>query len=148
LLSRKAKPPAENASMTILTGANGWLGLAVAQALADGTAAEIGLHVGPTRGLVLKGTNTSALKSVNAAMQLVEGNAASGEGMAELFPADARGGILIHTVGVIHPRKVTEFYAVNVEGTRNVLSSHPILRADAIRTPTIFSTRNLPSTPT
>ena len=109
--------------MTILTGANGWLGLAVAQALADSTAAEIGLQVGPTRGLVLKGTGTSALKSVNPAMQIIEGNAASGAGISDLFPAEARGGVLIHTVGVIHPRRVADFYAVNVEGTRKVLQA-------------------------
>ena len=35
----------------------------------------------------------------------------------------ARDAVLIHTAGVIHPRRVREFYEVNVEGTRSLLEA-------------------------
>ena len=39
------------------------------------------------------------------------------------FCEGAKGAVLIHTAGVIHPRRVKEFYEVNVEGVRNILSA-------------------------
>jgi len=39
------------------------------------------------------------------------------------FCAGARGAILFHTAGVIHPRRVREFYDVNVQGTKNLLAA-------------------------
>jgi nucleoside-diphosphate-sugar epimerase len=39
------------------------------------------------------------------------------------FVSGARGAILFHTAGVIHPRRVREFYEVNVQGTANLLSA-------------------------
>jgi nucleoside-diphosphate-sugar epimerase len=37
------------------------------------------------------------------------------------FGAGSQGAVLFHTAGVIHPRRVKEYYQVNVEGTENVL---------------------------
>jgi nucleoside-diphosphate-sugar epimerase len=39
------------------------------------------------------------------------------------FTAGARGAILFHTAGVIHPARVREFYEVNKQGTANLLSA-------------------------
>ena len=39
------------------------------------------------------------------------------------FTGGARGAILFHTAGVIHPRRVREFYEVNRQGTANLLSA-------------------------
>lgn len=109
--------------MIFLTGANGWLGLAVAQALADGTAEQLGLDTEGSRGLVLKGTGAAALEAVNPGLSVVAGDAVSGEGLEEFFGSGTRGGVLIHTVGVIHPRRVREFYEVNRDGTRRILQA-------------------------
>ena len=38
------------------------------------------------------------------------------------FLKNASNAILIHIAGVIHPKKVTEFYDVNVKGTQNILT--------------------------
>jgi nucleoside-diphosphate-sugar epimerase len=39
------------------------------------------------------------------------------------FVAGARNAVLFHTAGVIHPRRVREFYEVNVQGTKNLLDA-------------------------
>ncbi len=39
------------------------------------------------------------------------------------FVSGAAGATLFHTAGVIHPRRVREFYDVNVQGTKNLLDA-------------------------
>ena len=39
------------------------------------------------------------------------------------FVAGAKNAVLFHTAGVIHPRRVREFYEVNVQGTKNLLEA-------------------------
>jgi len=41
----------------------------------------------------------------------------------ERFCEGARGAILFHIAGIIHPRRVRELYEVNLEGTRNLLDA-------------------------
>ena len=41
----------------------------------------------------------------------------------ERFVAGAKNAVLFHTAGVIHPRRVREFYEVNVQGTQNLLDA-------------------------
>jgi len=106
----------------LVTGANGWLGLNLAALLNSPRAGEFGLPDGETRGLVLPGTEIAALRKAAPAMRIGEGDVRTGAGLEE-FLGGAAGGTLIHTVGIIHPAKVSEFYAVNVEGTRKVLDA-------------------------
>lgn len=108
--------------MIFLTGANGWLGLSVAQALTDGSAQTWGLPVDGLRGLTLPGTDTSKLKTVSPAAELTSGDIRSGAGLDEFFTG-GKGGILIHTAGLIHPGKIREFYEVNRDGTRRLLDA-------------------------
>jgi nucleoside-diphosphate-sugar epimerase len=39
------------------------------------------------------------------------------------FVAGAKNAVLYHTAGVIHPRRVREFYEVNVQGTKNLIDA-------------------------
>lgn len=39
------------------------------------------------------------------------------------FVAGAKSAVLYHTAGVIHPRRVREFYEVNVQGTKNLIDA-------------------------
>src|SRR6185295_7362408 len=41
----------------------------------------------------------------------------------ERFCAGAKGGILFHTAGIIHPRRVAEFSAINLRGTTNLVDA-------------------------
>jgi len=108
--------------MIFLTGANGWLGLNVAQALADGSAPGWGLPVDGIRGLVLPGTDAGALQSSCPGAEVVGGDVRTGAGLAEFF-AGGRGGVLIHTAGIIHPGRVRDFFDVNRDGTRRLLEA-------------------------
>ena len=104
--------------MVYLTGANGWLGLAVAEALGNKSDfLERGL-----RGLVLPGKGHEAITQVSPRMEIQEGNLVSGEGLAEFFRG-GKDGVLVHTAGIIHPQKVREFYDVNRDGTRKLMKA-------------------------
>lgn len=106
--------------MIFLTGANGWLGLSVAQAIARGTVPSEDFS--SSRGLALPGSAVDKLKGVNASMQVAFGDVRKKGDLPE-FLAGGKGGTLIHTAGIIHPSKVQEFYDINREGTRNLLDA-------------------------
>ena len=78
----------------LVTGASGWLGQAVLDLLAR-DAQEVHIMQGDVR------------------------NPAD----CEAFSRGMEGATLLHLAGVIHPRRVADFYAVNLEGTRNVLEA-------------------------
>ncbi|PTY04020.1 hypothetical protein DB346_04290 [Verrucomicrobia bacterium LW23] len=111
--------------MILLTGANGWLGLNIATMLQAGRAAELGLDDATLRGLILPNSDRTRLAAAAPRMEICEGDVATGAGLdAFLSRADnAKDAVLLHTVGIIHPRGVSDFYRVNTEGTRNVLNA-------------------------
>jgi nucleoside-diphosphate-sugar epimerase len=41
----------------------------------------------------------------------------------ERFCQNAKGGLLFHTAGIIHPRRVADFYAINFQGTTQLLDA-------------------------
>ena len=102
------------ARRVLVTGALGWLGTGLLQTLVRDPDLAI-------RGLVLPGQRPPADASL-ARVELIEGDLRNPADCARLC-ADAKDAILFHTAGVIHPRRVREFYQVNVEGTRNVLAA-------------------------
>jgi nucleoside-diphosphate-sugar epimerase len=113
------------ARRVLVTGALGWLGTGLLQALVHGLAdverlaePDAGLEI---RGLVLPGQRPPADLDLSR-VELIDGDLRNPADCARLC-AGAEGAILFHTAGVIHPRRVREFYQVNVEGTRNVLAA-------------------------
>jgi len=109
----------------LVTGALGWLGTGLLRALTEGLPdvewlreADPGVEI---RGLVLPGQRPAAGTSA-ARVELVEGDLRN-PGDCARFCAGAEGAILFHTAGIIHPRRVREFYDVNVRGTQNVLAA-------------------------
>ena len=81
--------------LAIVTGAAGWLGKSLVQALADR----------PVRALGLPEADGD-LRNPEVTERLCEG---------------ARGATLFHTAGVVHPKRVRDFFEVNVRGTENLL---------------------------
>ena len=109
----------------LVTGALGWLGTGLLQGLLHGLA-DVDRLRDPDpdleiRGLVLPGQRPPAGLDL-ARVALIEGDLRNPADCARLF-AGAEDAILFHTAGVIHPRRVREFYQVNVEGTKNVLAA-------------------------
>jgi len=110
----------------VITGAPGWLGTRLVLALAQGLPDVPGLKEGNPdrvqRCLVHGNRDISPLKTIKGRIELVPGDLTDPGSLAELFKgiADA---VVFHCAGVIHPRRVREFYAVNAFGTRNLVKA-------------------------
>jgi nucleoside-diphosphate-sugar epimerase len=110
----------------IVTGAAGWLGRSLVEALAHGLPDDdrlrepaSGLRI---RALVRPGESCEGLAPLGDRATVVEGDLRDRATLKRLCES-ARGAVVFHTAGVIHPRRVREFAAVNVEGTRRLLDA-------------------------
>jgi len=111
-------PPLPPPDVTVVTGAAGWLGRGLVHHL---TRAE-GPYVRPgvVRALVTSGVDAAAL-ATQPRVEPVVGDITDRSSLTPLF-AGLDGSIdVIHTAGVIHPRRIDEFEAVNVGGTATML---------------------------
>jgi nucleoside-diphosphate-sugar epimerase len=107
----------------LVTGAAGWLGLGLSKVLAQGLEGIFDNQPFPTsplRGLLSFNDSEGDLSSIAPEMELFRGDVKQPESLEPFFKR-AEGGVLFHCVGVIHPRKIREFYEVNTKGTLNVL---------------------------
>ena len=112
--------------LVLVTGAAGWLGSRLVESLALGLPdhqalmqPQAGLRI---RCLLLPGQDSAGLKKLSSAVEIVTGDIRNPADCAR-FCADARGAVLFHAAGVIHPRRVREFYEINRDGTTNLLDA-------------------------
>ncbi|MFQ3679729.1 MAG: NAD(P)-dependent oxidoreductase [Pseudanabaenaceae cyanobacterium] len=94
-------------SRVLATGLTGWLGQNLQQALASL----------PVRGLVLPHEHPPGDR-----IEWVVGDVGDPAACGALCRG-AEGAVLFHLAGVIHPRRVADFYRINVQGTRNLLAA-------------------------
>jgi nucleoside-diphosphate-sugar epimerase len=115
-----AEPP------TLVTGAPGWLGTRLVEVLARGLPDVPALATPDPerriRCLVLRGVSPRALTALSPRVEAVEGDIGDPASLAPFFRG-AEGATLLHLCGLIHPRRIRELYAVNVEGGRDVLEA-------------------------
>lgn len=107
--------------LALVTGAPGWLGTNLVRCLLDG------LEGGPpfaarARCLVHPSVDPSPLSRLGASVEVVRGDVREPDSHADFFEG-AREAVLFHLAGVVHPRRVREFYEINTEGTRRILES-------------------------
>ena len=103
-------------SLTLVTGAPGWLGTQLVRALVNGKREKI-------RCLVLKGSDTSSLLAISKDIEIIEGDLCETESVKK-FCKGGEGATLFHLAGVIHPHhRIEEFFNVNVKGTQNLLEA-------------------------
>jgi nucleoside-diphosphate-sugar epimerase len=104
--------------VTIVTGAGGWLGNALIARLAGAGCERRG---GEIRALVTGRTEADRLRALAPGVVTVCGDVRAAEQLGPLFAGlGDRTVDVIHAAGVIHPRTVAEFEAINATGTRNV----------------------------
>jgi nucleoside-diphosphate-sugar epimerase len=113
-------------NVVLVTGAMGWLGRGLVHALVNGLA-DCPLLAEPQtnlkiRALVLPEQDAAELKQLSERIDVIKGDLRRRED-CERFCAGAKGAILFHVAGIIHPRCVREFYEINVEGALNILQA-------------------------
>lgn len=129
--------------VTIVTGASGWLGTSLMHALADGPWSR----AGTIRPFVRTRVEADLLATLGPDVRPVVGDLRDPDDLDRLF-----GGLdgvvdVIHTAGVIHPVDVAEFFTVNVDGTRAVLtrsSEHGVRRFVHVSSNSPFGTNAHP----
>ncbi|HSU56434.1 MAG TPA: NAD-dependent epimerase/dehydratase family protein, partial [Candidatus Dormibacteraeota bacterium] len=112
--------------LALVTGAFGWLGSRLVETLVRGLAdcpqlktPSANLRV---RCLLLPGQDGKELSSISERVEIVTGDLTQPADCAR-FCKDAKGAVLFHTAGMIHPKRVSDFYAINVGGTTNLLDA-------------------------
>lgn len=110
-------------TLSIVTGAPGWLGSRLVHALKHGLAdvPSLGPTDRPTRCLVLPDADASELEALGA--EIVRGDVTDPESLAKLFDG-AAGATVFHSAGVVHVTKgMRQFRDVNATGTGNMLAA-------------------------
>jgi nucleoside-diphosphate-sugar epimerase len=117
----KTLPP-----LILVTGAAGWLGSRLVESLVRGLPDREELRSPAEnlriRILLLPEQDIAGFKKISDRLEVVTGDIRRAADCAK-FCADASGAILFHTAGIIHPRKVRDFYAINRDGTVNLLDA-------------------------
>lgn len=104
----------------LLTGVPGWLGSRFLEVLIKGFNNEGPINDWKIRCLVLDGVDTSSIDSLSKIKQVekVIGDVTKIETLkAAVKDID----IVFHMVGIIHPKRVKQFFEVNTAGTENML---------------------------
>lgn len=109
--------------LVVVTGGSGWLGRRLVRALGSGLP-EVPALASPSgrtvRCLALTAEDRAVIEKEHPSAQTVIGDLNDSRSLAALFEG-AEGGTVFHTAGVIHPRRVKEFFTVNAFGTRRVV---------------------------
>jgi nucleoside-diphosphate-sugar epimerase len=103
--------------LAVVTGAPGWLGTALVEALIKGaTYPAYKSDAWKVRGVVQLGVNATSLERLGA--EIVRADLRDRRALAGVCKdADT----VFHAAGIIHPRRVQELYDINVGGTKNLL---------------------------
>ena len=103
----------------ILTGAAGWLGRGLADALANGLDADLPV---PFPGAEIVATDLAAPGLGLAGIRERAGDLRDAAFCRDLL-AGGGGGLILHCAGIIHPRRVSDFYEVNLRATENLFAA-------------------------
>ena len=111
----------------LVTGSPGWLGTRLVKALSgEITGFETILQsqvIEEIRCLVEPGLSTKLVEDINPLVKAFTGDICIPESLNDFF-SQSRDATLIHSIGIIHPRKgIEQLTEVNVIGTKNILEA-------------------------
>ena len=106
--------------MIYITGANGWLGLNLVNSIISGKTAKWGLEKDEIQALILTGTSKEKLLSISRDINIIEGDLTNKNDLTQFLSSSDKS-FVFHTAGVIHPKRISEFFCVNRDGTKNLL---------------------------
>lgn len=113
-------------NVILVTGALGWLGIRLVESLVKGLPdfeplSQPQNHL-KIRCLILPNQDSTQLQKISDRIEIYQGDLRNPQD-CDRFCENAENAILFHTAGIIHPQNVSEFYQINVEGTKNLLNS-------------------------
>lgn len=110
----------------LITGALGWLGISLVKALTQGITDVESLATPQNklslRCLILPGQNPEILRNLSNKIEVIVGDLRNPQD-CDRFCKGAENATLFHTAGIIHPPQVSDFYDINVTGTKNLLNA-------------------------
>jgi nucleoside-diphosphate-sugar epimerase len=114
------------AQQVLVTGAPGWLGTSLVESLVRGlpdvpSLSQPNPHL-QIRCLILPSQDDAPLRRLSDKIKIVRGDLRNPTD-CQSFCQDTRGALLFHAAGIIHPRRVAEFMAINRDGTVNLLDA-------------------------
>lgn len=108
--------------MIYITGANGWLGLNLIESLTNNETSKWGFNSNEKiRAFVLNGTNRKEILKISSNVEIIEGDLTNQDDI-DFFLSGCNDGILFHTAGIIHPKKVKSFNDINFRATLDLIS--------------------------
>ena len=108
-------------SIAVVTGAPGWLGTSLVEALARGASFHsIQTEPRRVRCIVHPGVDPAPLVSLGEQVEVVFADLRD---RSSILAACDGAGTVFHSAGIIHPRRIRELYEVNVGGTGNLLDA-------------------------
>ena len=107
--------------MIYITGANGWLGLNLVKSIVSGASEKWGLPSDEIKALILPNTEKNKLKSISKKVNIVEGDISNEKAIKSFFE-ESNDSIVFHTAGIIHPKKVSDFFKVNRDRTKILMN--------------------------
>ena len=108
----------------VVTGAAGWLGQAVVDAIAGGLPEVAGMADAPFPGLRLRLSDRIERQPPDRKdTDFVRADLRSPADCERMFAGMPAGALVVHCAGLIHPRRVRELEEVNHRGTANLLAA-------------------------
>ncbi len=105
-----------------ITGSSGWLGKRLARLIAEGAFRNLVADDTEIVCLVYPTGSEKEIAALGSRVRVMTGDLRDPAISAE-FLKDSRGSLLIHTAGIIHPSRVSDFFGINVEATKKLLEA-------------------------